>query len=241
MTGERAAGANVDYLPADFLGWERYARIAQPRVVATAVAPMDERGFFSLALHAGATFGAFMAATCDRERLAIVEVVRDLPQVFGLDQHGGHRVHVSEVDCVIESDRSAYVLPDARSPTRTRRSRGTLSGWSRTARRCSSASAPSPTASRSSSPPGPRATSASTPRCWSTASCCCTRLARSPITRASSTASRKVTTPRHHVQFVVTEHGVASLGMLTARERTDALIAIAHPDFRAALRAATHR
>ena len=42
----------------------------------------------------------------------IVEVVRDMPHVFGLGQYGGHRIHVSEVDCVIESDRSAFVLPD---------------------------------------------------------------------------------------------------------------------------------
>src|SRR5512140_593803 len=27
-----AAGAAIDYLPADFLGWERYARAAKPRV-----------------------------------------------------------------------------------------------------------------------------------------------------------------------------------------------------------------
>jgi acyl-CoA hydrolase len=47
-----------------------------------------------------------------------------------------------------------------------------------------------------------------------------------------------VTTPRHHVQYVVTEHGVANIGMATARERRAALIAIAHPDFRAALREA---
>jgi acyl-CoA hydrolase len=49
-------------------------------------------------------------------------------------------------------------------------------------------------------------------------------------------AGTPVTTPRHHVQYVVTEHGVANLGMLTARERREALMAIAHPDFRAALR-----
>jgi acyl-CoA hydrolase len=45
-----------------------------------------------------------------------------------------------------------------------------------------------------------------------------------------------VSTPRHHVQYVVTEFGVANLGMLTARERRAALIGIAHPDFRDALR-----
>jgi acyl-CoA hydrolase len=47
-----------------------------------------------------------------------------------------------------------------------------------------------------------------------------------------------VTTPRHHVQCVVTEHGVADLTMLDDTERPRALIEIAHPDFRAELRAA---
>ncbi len=40
------------------------------------------------------------------------EVVADMPHVLGLGQYGGHRIHVSEVDCVIESDRSAFVLPE---------------------------------------------------------------------------------------------------------------------------------
>jgi acyl-CoA hydrolase len=42
----------------------------------------------------------------------------------------------------------------------------------------------------------------------------------------------RVTTPRHHVQCVVTEHGVADLSVLTDDERPAALIRIAHPDFR---------
>jgi acyl-CoA hydrolase len=45
-----------------------------------------------------------------------------------------------------------------------------------------------------------------------------------------------VTTPRHHVQWVVTEHGAADLSTMTDEERAQALIAIAHPDFRAELR-----
>jgi hypothetical protein len=106
-----AAGANVDYLPADFLGWERYARSAAPRVIATAAAPMDERGYFSLGLHAGATFTALVAAARDPQRLAIIEVMADMPHVFGLAQYGGHRLHVTEIDCVIESDRTPLALP----------------------------------------------------------------------------------------------------------------------------------
>ena len=47
-----------------------------------------------------------------------------------------------------------------------------------------------------------------------------------------------VTTPRHHVQWVVTEQGAADLSTMTDHERAEALIAIAHPDFRAELRRA---
>jgi len=45
-----------------------------------------------------------------------------------------------------------------------------------------------------------------------------------------------VTTPRHHVQWVVTEHGAVDLSALDDTERPESLIAIAHPDFREALR-----
>src|SRR6478752_8047890 len=42
-----------------------------------------------------------------------------------------------------------------------------------------------------------------------------------------------VTTPRHQLDLVATEHGVAHLRGRTVRERALALAAIAHPDFRA--------
>ncbi len=41
-----------------------------------------------------------------------------------------------------------------------------------------------------------------------------------------------VTTPRHQLDVVITEHGVAELRGKTVRERARALAAIAHPDFR---------
>ncbi len=44
-----------------------------------------------------------------------------------------------------------------------------------------------------------------------------------------------VTTMRYDVQYVVTEYGIADLYGRTLRERARALIAIAHPDFRAPL------
>jgi 4-hydroxybutyrate CoA-transferase len=44
-----------------------------------------------------------------------------------------------------------------------------------------------------------------------------------------------VVTTRGHVQYVATEHGVVDLHGLTLRKRAQALISIAHPDFRAEL------
>ena len=50
-----------------------------------------------------------------------------------------------------------------------------------------------------------------------------------------------VTVPRTFVDYVVTEYGIASLRGKTVRERIGELIAVAHPDFRAELKAEAQR
>jgi 4-hydroxybutyrate CoA-transferase len=50
-----------------------------------------------------------------------------------------------------------------------------------------------------------------------------------------------VSTPRHHTGVVVTEFGVAELAGLTVRERAHALVDVAHPDHRPALREVADR
>lgn len=50
-----------------------------------------------------------------------------------------------------------------------------------------------------------------------------------------------VTTSKNDINYVVTEYGVAQLRGKTARQRTEALIAIAHPDFRGELREAARK
>ncbi|MCC6929699.1 MAG: acetyl-CoA hydrolase/transferase family protein [Gemmatimonadaceae bacterium] len=66
-----------------------------------------------------------------------------------------------------------------------------------------------------------------------------------PSTAAGGTVSRivaelahgaGVVTTRGHVHWVVTEYGAVNLHALSLRERADALISIAHPDFRSELR-----
>lgn len=342
------AGARIDYLPSDFLGWERYARRARPRVVATAVAPMDERGFFSFGLHAGATFAAVLAAARDAERVAVVEVVRDMPHVFGLGQYGAHRIHVSDVDCVIESDRSAFVLPAGEASAadaaiarhvegliddgstlqigigaipngvaqllaagrkgdfgihtemfvdgimqlhaagKVSNHKGMFDGFSiatfaagsaalyrwmdrnpevrmlpvgevndpaiiRRNRRMVSINgamaidlsgqvmADTIGARQYSGVGGHELFVIGAHDCPDGKSVICLRSTALAGGQRVSTIVHQlppgtpITTPRHHVQYVVTEHGIADLGMLSAGERARALIAIAHPDFRAAL------
>jgi acyl-CoA hydrolase len=58
----------------------------------------------------------------------------------------------------------------------------------------------------------------------------------------SVAASAGVVTTRGHVQYVVTEYGIANLDGQSLRRRAELLIELAHPDFRADLRAAaSHR
>ena len=54
-------------------------------------------------------------------------------------------------------------------------------------------------------------------------------------------AGAVITTPRHQVDIIVTEHGAAELQGKTVRQRGEALAAIAHPAFREGLRQASER
>jgi acyl-CoA hydrolase len=54
------------------------------------------------------------------------------------------------------------------------------------------------------------------------------------------TAGTHATTSKNDVNYVVTEFGVAQLRGKSAKQRAQALIAIAHPDFRASLREAAN-
>jgi acetyl-CoA hydrolase len=45
-----------------------------------------------------------------------------------------------------------------------------------------------------------------------------------------------VVTSRNHVRYIVTEYGVADVYGKSIRKRAEALIGVAHPDFRAEMR-----
>jgi len=347
----KAAGANVQYLPADFLGWERYALRARPRVIVSALAPMDEFGFLSFGLHAGATFNAFIEAARDPHRLAIGEIVRGMPRVLGLGRFGAHRIHISEIDVVVESDRAVFELPESPATDQDKaighhleqlidsgatlqtgigaipnivaqllaagtkgdfgihtemmldgimhlhragkitNHKGMYDGFSiatfaagskdlyqwmdgnpevrmlpvmqvndpaiiRRNRRMVSINsalavdlsgqvmADTIGARQYSGVGGHELFAIGAHDSPDGKSIVCLHSTTTVGGKVISTIvptlpiGTPVSTPRHHVQYVITEHGVANLGMLTDRERRDALVAIAHPDFRDELRVA---
>ncbi len=108
----REGGFPVDYLVSNFRGQARSLRRMRPRVVAQTVSPMDDEGYFTFGVHAGATYTDFVAAGRDPERVLIVEVNPAMPRVAGIPEYGGNRVHVSEVDAILESDVALFELPD---------------------------------------------------------------------------------------------------------------------------------
>jgi acyl-CoA hydrolase len=108
----RDSGAQIEFIPADFRRFARIAEQLSPRVVATAATPPDADGYVSLSLHAGATVDAIHRAGADPDRVLVVETNAKFPRTYGSDVHP-HRVHVDEIDVIVESEREPFVLADA--------------------------------------------------------------------------------------------------------------------------------
>jgi len=115
----RDSGANIGFAPADFRRFVSLLGAISPRVMATAASPPDADGFCSLSLHAGANVAALHAAGADPDRLLVVEVSDHYPVTLGLGEHR-HRLHVDEIDVLIESDSTPYEIVDP-EPTEVER------------------------------------------------------------------------------------------------------------------------
>lgn len=106
------AGHSVHFVPAGFRQFATIAERLQPRVMATAATPPDADGWMSLSLHAGATVAELHCCGQDPRRVLIVEMNPKLPRTFGIDAAHAHRLHVDEVDVLVESEREIFELPD---------------------------------------------------------------------------------------------------------------------------------
>jgi acyl-CoA hydrolase len=115
----RDAGADVDFVPADFRRFEPVLRHLNPRIMATAAAMPDD-GRVSLSLHAGASVDELHRAGADPDRLLIVEVSEHFPRTFGVEPDHSHSLSLDEIDVLVHSDRTPLDLADA-EPTEAER------------------------------------------------------------------------------------------------------------------------
>jgi hypothetical protein len=79
-----ASGANVEFVPSDFRGFEPALEALAPRIVSTAGTPPDADGWMSLSLHAGASVAELQRACADPDRICLVETSPGFPKTFGL-------------------------------------------------------------------------------------------------------------------------------------------------------------
>jgi hypothetical protein len=113
----RDAGADVDFVPADFRRFEPVLAHIKPRVLALAGAmPVD--GQVSLSLHAGAFTSEINSVINDPNRVLIVECSPHFPRTFGMQDgfiEGGysHSIDLRYVDHLIISDQQPLNLADA--------------------------------------------------------------------------------------------------------------------------------
>jgi acyl-CoA hydrolase len=108
----RDSGANISFAPADFRSFKPLLAAQAPRLMLTAASPPDADGYCSLSLHAGASGAELHAAGADPDRLLVVEASPNFPRTIGLPPEHPHRLHLDEIDWLIESDASPLPLPD---------------------------------------------------------------------------------------------------------------------------------
>lgn len=104
-------GANVSYLPLAFNAFEVYAKTFDARIVMTTLSAMDEEGYLSFGVDAEAAYYPFLEAARNPNKLAIAEVNPQMPLVKGLPELGGNKIHISEIDIVVENDQSVLEMP----------------------------------------------------------------------------------------------------------------------------------
>ncbi len=75
-----ASGADVEFVPSDFRGFEPALEAIAPRIVSTAGTPPEADGLMSLSLHAGASVAELQRACADPDRICLVETGPGFPR-----------------------------------------------------------------------------------------------------------------------------------------------------------------
>ncbi|MCZ7534926.1 MAG: 4-hydroxybutyrate CoA-transferase [Acidimicrobiia bacterium] len=109
----REMGADIQFIPSDFRRFAPIVADLAPRVMATLAAPPDRDGYVSLSLHAGATVDELHRCGADPERVLVVEINDACPRTLGLPPDWPHRLHLDEIDVLVESERPVFTMDDA--------------------------------------------------------------------------------------------------------------------------------
>ncbi len=100
------------YIPIRYSELPRYYRenLAPIDVAMFQVAPMDSHGYFNFGPNA-----SHMAAVCERAKVIIVEVNKNMPRCLGGYQNG---VHISDVNMIVEGENPAMeTMPGLATPS----------------------------------------------------------------------------------------------------------------------------
>jgi acyl-CoA hydrolase len=102
----------IDFYPVQYCDIVRVRdEIARPDWSALTLTSMDEEGYFNFHMMAATEVPLFRADCARPETTTVVEVNKHLPRLYGLPEFGSHRVHVSEVDYIIENHQRPIQLP----------------------------------------------------------------------------------------------------------------------------------
>ncbi len=108
----QAAGADVQYIPADLRRQALFAKKNPTRVFIGAATPPNSDGYISLSLNA-TQYDNIVDCSQDPNRLLIFITTPKLPRTIGNFPDYPHRIHIDDVDFLIESDFSPPMVDDA--------------------------------------------------------------------------------------------------------------------------------
>jgi acyl-CoA hydrolase len=108
----KAAGADIQLVPAGFRQFAPVLEEYAPRIMAVQATPPDAEGTCSLSLHYGATRRELLRAGHDPNRLLIVEVNPNLPRTSALEGFD-NTISTDIIDVIVECDLPPVVLPDS--------------------------------------------------------------------------------------------------------------------------------
>ncbi len=104
-------GMHVEYLPANFNGFEIYAEKIQPRILATTLSAPDTEGYLTFGTHAGAIYRPLLAALSNPKQIVIAEINPSMPRIYGSPEHGDNKIHISKLKYYFEAKQSQLQIP----------------------------------------------------------------------------------------------------------------------------------